>query len=212
MNDNNQNYNDMNIKKLLASAAITLPLMMNASTNGKGIEVANLDKTTDPCEDFYQYACGGWMKAHPLTPEYSRYGTFDMLRENAREQLKELITTLATNPQSKVKGTNAQKVSDLYAMGMDSARLNREGAAPLMPQIARINAMTEADFTSTMAWMHNGISSVFFSTGVGADAKNSTMNIMHIGEAGLGLGDRDYYLEDNENNRRIIEAYEIYIK
>ena len=212
MNDNNQNYNDMNIKKLLASAAITLPLMMNASTNGKGIEVANLDKTTDPCEDFYQYACGGWMKTHPLTPEYSRYGTFDMLRENAREQLKELITTLATNPQSKVKGTNAQKVSDLYAMGMDSARLNREGAAPLMPQIARINAMTEADFTSTMAWMHNGISSVFFSTGVGADAKNSTMNIMHIGEAGLGLGDRDYYLEDNENNRRIIEAYEIYIK
>lgn len=212
MNDNNQNYNDMNIKKLLASAAITLPLMMNASTNGKGIEVANLDKTTDPCEDFYQYACGGWMKAHPLTPEYSRYGTFDMLRENAREQLKELITTLANNPQSKVKGTNAQKVSDLYAMGMDSARLNREGAAPLMPQIARINAMTEADFTSTMAWMHNGISSVFFSTGVGADAKNSTMNIMHIGEAGLGLGDRDYYLEDNENNRRIIEAYEIYIK
>ena len=121
MNDNNQNYNDMNIKKLLASAAITLPLMMNASTNGKGIEVANLDKTTDPCEDFYQYACGGWMKAHPLTPEYSRYGTFDMLRENAREQLKELITTLATNPQSKVKGTNAQKVSDLYAMGMDSS-------------------------------------------------------------------------------------------
>ena len=212
MNDNNQNYNDMNIKKLLASAAITLPLMMNASTNGKGIEVANLDKTTDPCEDFYQYACGGWMKAHPLTPEYSRYGTFDMLRENAREQLKELITTLANNPQSKVKGTNAQKVSDLYAMGMDSARLNREGVAPLMPQIARINAMTEADFTSTMAWMHNGISSVFFSTGVGADAKNSTMNIMHIGEAGLGLGDRDYYLEDNENNRRIIEAYEIYIK
>lgn len=212
MNDNNLNYNDMNVKKLLASAAITLPLMMNASTNGKGIEVANLDKTTDPCEDFYQYACGGWMKAHPLTPEFSRYGTFDMLRENAREQLKELITTLAENPQSKVKGTNAQKVSDLYAMGMDSARLNREGAAPLMPQIERINAMTEADFTSTMAWMHNGISSVFFSTGVGADAKNSTMNIMHIGEAGLGLGDRDYYLEDNENNRRIIAAYEIYIK
>lgn len=209
---NNQNYNQMNLKLILAGAAISLPMMMVASDSPKGITLENLDKTTSPREDFYQYACGGWMAAHPLTPEYSRYGTFDMLRENAREQLKELITNLGQYPESKVSGTIAQKVSDLYALGMDSVRLNREGASPLMPQINRIKAINEDDFTQTIAWMHNGISSVFFSTGVGADAKNSTMNIMHIGEAGLGLGDRDYYLEDNENNRRILDAYEIYIK
>lgn len=212
MIDNNLNNNDMNLKLILAGAVMTLPMMINASGQAKGIELANLDKTTSPREDFYQFACGGWMAAHPLTPEYSRYGTFDMLRENAREQLKDLITNLAENPDSKVNGTIAQKVSDLYALGMDSIRLNKEGAAPLMPQINRINSANKEDLTELIAWMHNGISSVFFSTGVGADAKNSSMNIMHIGEAGLGLGDRDYYLEDNETNRKILAAYEVYIK
>lgn len=202
----------MNFKTLLTGAAVCLPIMMNASEHGKGIETANLDLSTTPNEDFYQYACGGWMAAHPLTAEYSRYGTFDMLRENAREQLRDLITNLSENPESKVSGTIAQKVSDLYLLGMDSARLNNEGAKPIMPQVERINSATPEQFTQVLAWMHNGISSVFFSTGVGADAKNSDINILHIGEAGLGLGDRDYYLEDNETNRKILEAYEIYIK
>lgn len=209
---NKQNENEMNLKSFFTVAALGFPMMMFATGSPKGIEKANLDPTTDPRDDFYQYACGGWMASHPLTSEYSRYGTFDMLRENAREQLKELITNLSQDPQSKVTGTVAQKVCDLYALGMDSVRLNKEGADPIMSQVNRINNMTEDEFTSTIAWLHNGITSVFFSTGVGADAKNSDMNIMHIGEAGLGLGDRDYYLEDNETNRNILAAYEIYIK
>ena len=110
------------------------------------------------------------------------------------------------------KGTNAQKVSDLYALGMDSARLNREGAAPLMPMLDKINSMKPEEFTSTLAWLHNGLGGSFFGTGVGADAKNADMNIMHIGEPGLGLGDRDYYLEQNETNGKIMAAYERYIK
>ncbi len=95
-----------------------------------GIDLSNLDNDVNPSENFYKYACGGWMKKHPLTAEYSRFGTFDLLRENAREQLKDLIINLEHNPDSKVKGTDAQKVCDLYRMGMDSERLNREGAAP----------------------------------------------------------------------------------
>lgn len=144
--------------------------------------------------------------------EFSRFGTFDQLRENARNQLKELILNLSDNPQSKIKGTNAQKVSDLYALGMNSARLNREGAAPLMPMLDKINSMKPEEFTSTLAWLHNGLGGSFFGTGVGADAKNADMNIMHIGEPGLGLGDRDYYLEQNETNGKIMAAYERYIK
>lgn len=183
------------------------------NTNNKhGINLSNLDTEISPSFDFYQYACGGWMKANPLTAEYSRYGMFDFLREKNRLQVKELILGLADSEQSRIKGTNAQKVSDLYLMAMDTERRNAEGAKPLESQIKRINSMTEEDFIDVVAWLHNGIASVFFSTGVGSDPKNSDMNIMHIGEGPLTLGDRDYYLEKNETNDKIMEAYQLYVK
>lgn len=185
---------------------------MTATGSPHGIAKENLDTSVAPGDNFYLYACGGWMKNNPLTAEYSRFGTFDQLRENARVQLQELITKLSENPDSRIKGTKAQKVSDLYNMGMDSERLNREGAAPVIPFVEKINSFKPEEFTSILAWMHNGISSSFFATGVGADAKNSDLNILHIAEVGLGLGDRDYYLEKNETNDKILEAYEKYTK
>ena len=117
-----QQYNFMNLKSLLTSCAIAgIPaLAFAAGVQKNGIERANLDESVTPGMDFYQYACGGWQKAHPLTPEYARFGTFDMLRENNRIQLQELITNLGENPDCKKKGSVAQKVSDLYMMGMDS--------------------------------------------------------------------------------------------
>ncbi len=204
------NTHKMNLKMILKASLASLPLFASAS-GPHGIDTANLDPTVKPGDDFYQYACGGWMARNPLTAEYSRFGTFDQLRENARTQLKELITKLSENPESKIKGTNAQKVSDLYAMGMDSVRLNREGAAPLKPYLEKINSMKKEDFTDMLTMMHNGVSSSFFGTGVGADSKNSDMNILHIGEVGLGLGDRDYYLVSNETNDRIMKAYHKYV-
>lgn len=177
-----------------------------------GVNRSNLDETVRPADDFYDYACGGWMKANPLTAEYARYGMFDALREKNRLQLKELILGLAESPESKVAGSNAQKVSDLYAMAMDTELRNSLGAAPLKSQIDRINCMTDEDFIDVVSWLHGGIASVFFSTGVGPDQKDSDINIMHIGEGGLTLGDRDYYLEKNEENDRILAAYETYVK
>lgn len=204
----------MKFRNLFFGMAMAVPFAMSAGSP-HGINTANLDPSVSPGEDFYKYACGGWMKANPLPGEYSRYGTFDVLRENAKHQLQDLILNLSKDPQSKVKGTNAQKVSDLFSLGMDSVRRNNEGAAPMKPYLDRINAAkldSPKSVAEMTAWMHNGVGSCLFATGVGADAKNSDMNIMHIAETGLGLGDRDYYLEKSEDNDRIMAAYEKYVK
>lgn len=177
-----------------------------------GINKQYLDESINPKDDFYQYADGGWIKENPIPPEFASYGMFDALREKNRLQIKDLIMGLCENPESKIKGTNAQKVSDIYNMAMDMERRNKLGAKPLEGQLKKIESLTKENFIDIVSYLHNGISSVFFSTGVGPDQKDSDINIMHIGEAGLTLGDRDYYLEKDENNDRIMAAYEIYVK
>ncbi len=176
-----------------------------------GIVLENLDKSVSPKTDFYKYACGGWQQAHPLQGEFARFGTFSLIREETKKQVRSLIEELGENPDSKVHGTVAQKVHDLYEMGMDMPRRDAEGANPLVPMIKRVEATDRKNLADTIAWMFLGISSPFFSIGVGPDPVDSNMNILHVGETGLGLGDRDYYLEDNDNNRRIMEAYHRYV-
>lgn len=204
--------NDMNLKTILLMSAVAFPAMVAAETAGHGIDRQNLNETVCPKEDFYEYACGGWMKAHPLTAEFARYGMFDYLRENARKQLKDLVLGLKDNPESQIKGTNAQKVSDIYEMGMDSVRLNKEGAAPLMPFIERTKAVTLKNLAEYLGWQHGGLGGSLFSSGVGADVNDADMNILHIGETGLGLGDRDYYLEETNENKKILSAYDNYLQ
>ncbi len=176
-----------------------------------GIDRDNLDMNVRPQTDFYEYACGGWKKAHPIPAEHSRFGIFDLLREENRKRLQKLVEGLAENPDSKIKDTIAQKVSDLYAQGLDMERRNREGAAPLKAQLDKIASASRDDLAELVAWAHNGITSSFFSTGVGPDPKDSDINIMHAGEGGLGLGDRDYYLVESDTNKKILDAYKVYI-
>lgn len=197
------------MKKIVFAASVMgmLTLMNACSSSPKGVDRANLNPDVKPGEDFYEYACGGWMKAHPLSDEYSRYGTFDELGEMNRQQVRDLVLGLKdTNPEC---GTNAQKVSDLYEMGMDSARLNNEGAAPIMADLEVIANATRPEFVDILATMAG--TDAFFGTGVEADMLNVDRNVMYWSQGGLGLGDRDYYLEDTDNAKEIREAYRKYL-
>lgn len=194
------------IMALIAMACV-LSMTMNAQTL-KGVDVANLDTSVAPGENFYKYACGGWMQAHPLDPQYARFGTFDQLAENSREQVKDIIMNLGTGHK---KGSIEQQVGDLYALGMDSARLNSEGFQALTDDLARIKAAKRDDFTSIIAWMHNGIAGPFFDSQVMADLKHSTVNMLYFSQGGIGMGDRDYYLENDESTAKIRNAYVDYI-
>ena len=181
--------------------------------NKHGINKSNLNTSISPGEDFYEYACGGWIEKNPIPDEFSSYGQFDVLREKARKQVQDLILNLGNQPEAKQPGSIAQKISDLYKQGMDEKRLNTEGCAPVIPTLEEMRERVEnKDFTSLLAWLHLGIDSAFFSSGVGPDPADSNMNIMHIGETGISLGDRDYYLEENDTNKKILAAFETYVQ
>lgn len=199
---------------ILPAVALALCAPIAGAGNGqmKGVDKNGFDETVSPKADFYQYVCGGWLKENPLPAQYSRYGVFDILAENNKAQVKELIQNLGNTPEAHEAGTIAQKVNDMYQLGMDSVRLNAEKAEPLQADLQKIATMKRADLVNTIAWMHKGISAPFFDTGVMADLMDSNVNIMYLSIAGLGLGDRDYYLDSDDNTLKIRKAYINYIE
>ena len=194
-------------KVLFLSLACAFSMTINAQTT-KGVDAKNLDLSVSPSENFYQYACGGWMKNNPLDPQYARFGSFDQLAENTREQVKDIITNLGTGH---TKGSLKQKVGDLYALGMDTVRLNNEGFQALKADLETIKEAKRADFAKIIGWLHNGIAGPFFDSQVMSDLKNSEVNLLYFSQGGLGMGDRDYYLENDESTVKIRQAYNDYI-
>ena len=203
----------MNMKHYLSVAAVCL--LMTACNTSKapqtiGLDLANLDTTALPGTDFYQYACGGWMKAHPLTPEYSQYGSFTILAEENRKQMQGLIEELAATQHE--AGSIAQKVGDLYKIAMDSAKLNAEGIAPIRAELEEIAALKDKkDVYALLGSLERRGVTSYLGTGVGADQKNSTMNAVYTGQAGLSMGERDYYLAEDEATTKIREAFKVHI-
>lgn len=172
----------------------------------EGLKIENLDTTANPGSSFYRFATGGWADANPIPDEYSRYGSFDQLRENNQKQIKDLIIELGKTENK--QGSNAQKIGDLYKIGMDSVKLNTDGAAPILEQLATINAAsTVEDIIILSGKIRHYTSAPFFGFYVGADDMNSSMNIAHIYQAGLGLGEREYYLATDPTSKSLREGY-----
>ena len=159
-----------------------------------GIVMDNLDTTANPADDFYQFACGGWVKSHPLPAEYSRYGSFDQLGENTEKQLNKLITDIAQ--QSNDKGSIAQKIGDFYNCGMDTQTINEQGDQPIRPILQKIaDVKSNKELTDIIIELHSNGYSPFFGIFGEASPNNSTLTIAWLAQSGLGLGERDYYLK-----------------
>lgn len=205
----------MKAKHYLPMAALALTIAAGCESKkeavmASGIDLGNLDTTVVRGADFFQYACGGWMKKHPLTDEYSRFGSFDMLAENNREQLKGLITEIAG--QENEKGTVAQKIADIYNLAMDSAKLNAEGIEPIKADLERIASVKDkAEIVPMMAELsHIGIRP-YFTFFVDADIMDSKSNLFQLYQGGISLGEKEYYLDTDEATTDIRNKYKEHI-
>ena len=200
------------MKKL--TLIIATALMMTACANDAAektpaINPANFDQSIALKDNFYQWATGGWQKNNPLKPEYSRYGSFDVLRENNEIRINELFQAMA---KSKAEaGSVEQKISDLYKMGLDEERLNKEGAEPIREAINNILAMTERQqIIDALAQLHTDGIGVFFAAYPSADLADSNMTILYMEQSGLGMGNRDYYVEEKNADKKA--AYVTYLE
>ena len=198
------------MKKLLTVMALATMTLTSSAQLRSGIDLKDLNTSVRPADDFYEYACGGWMKANPLPPAYSRYGSFDRLAEDNNKRINGILKELLENnyPQGSVE----QKLSDLYKLAMDSARREKEGVAPLMGELKTLeNAKNKEQLFNVQLSMMPYGESEFFSAYIGADDKNASENILNIYQSGLTLGQKDYYLENDEATKKIREAYKKHI-
>ena len=198
------------MKKLLIVMALTTMTVAASAQLRSGINLNDLDTSVRPADDFYEYACGGWMKANPLPAAYSRYGSFDRLAEDNNKRINGILKELLENtyPQGSVE----QQLSDLYKLAMDSVRREKDGVAPIMDDLKALeNAKNKEQlFKVQLAMMPYGDSEIFGAY-IGADEKNATENILNIYQSGLTLGQKDYYLENDEATKKIREAYKKHI-
>ena len=190
---------------LIASAPLT-----GMAQNKSGIVVDNLDKTTNPTEDFYKFATGGWQKNNPLPAAYSRFGSFDQLQEDNNKRINAILSDLLKKNYK--AGTTEYKLSEFYKLSMDSVRRNEEGVRPVMPILNEMEAAkTLADLRKVQLNHPVAGYGIPLGYGFGADEKNAKMNILQISQGGLTLGLKEYYLDNDAATKTIRDAYKQHI-
>lgn len=187
------------------------PMMAGAQAQLKsGIDLTNLDNSVRPADDFFQYACGGWMKKNPLPAAYSRYGSFDKLAKDNNERINSILTDLLKNTYP--QGSTEQKLSDFYKLAMDSVRRNQDGVKPVMPLINELEGAKTVDALHALQLKYAAFGyGVPMGIGFGADEKNAKMNILNIYQGGLVLGQKEYYLDTDSATTAIRNAYKKHV-
>ncbi len=172
----------------------------------KSFDLSAMDKSVDPCEDFYQYACGTWRKNNPIPSDQARWGRFNELAEYNRQFLHNILEKDSANDPKRTPV--AQKIGDMYQSCMDESSVNAKGSSPLKPELDRIAAITSKDqLIEALAYLHSMGVSALFNFGASSDLHNASMEIANVGQGGLGLPDRDYYLDDDTKSQETRQKY-----
>ena len=208
------------IAAILSLVSVASVRMLRAGQGGSskksaaeshGVDLTILDKTCKPCEDFYNYANGEWLKKNPVPAAYPSWGRFNELAERNREQLHGILESAAANLKA-ASGSNEQKIGDFYASCMDEKQINAAGVKPLGPEFARIDSLSNvADLQAEVARLHGMGVGALFDFGSTQDAKNSTQVIGGADQGGLGLPDRDYYTKTDDQSKQVREQYQTHI-
>ena len=192
---------------LCLSGALLFPLLRTLQADANwGFSLSNLDKSCKPCNDFYQFAMGGWMKSNPIPPEYPTWGTFTELRDKNITSMKTILE--AAEQSNAPAGSNAQKIGDYYRSCMDTSAIDAAGLKPLVSQLASIDAIEDRKaLDAEIAHLQREAIDVLFEFGSSPDFKDSTHNIAEADQGGLGMPDRDYYLRDDERSKQLRSEY-----